>query len=72
MTRHGWKRLRLGIMLPTLAGLTGCTGPQDLALVTGSDRDPVAQRFDERHDEGTRTVIESAVQLSGAPCHAES
>ncbi|MCH8217537.1 MAG: hypothetical protein IH892_12305 [Planctomycetes bacterium] len=64
MTRRGWNGLWLGIMLPTLAGLAGCTGSPDLALVSASDRDSVAQRFDERHDEGTRTVIESAMQLS--------
>ena len=64
MTRHGWKGLWLGVMLPILAGLAGCTGSPNLALVSASDRDPVARRFEERHDEGTRTVIESAVELS--------
>lgn len=64
MTRYGWKGLWLGIMLPTLVGLAGCTRSRDLALVTASDRDPVAQRFDERREKGTQTVIESAVALS--------
>lgn len=61
MTRHGWMRLGLGILLATLAG---CGGTRDLALVNGSAGDSVAQRFEERHDGGTQTVIESAVQLS--------
>jgi len=61
MTRLAWKRLGLGILLATLAG---CGGTRDLALVNGRAGDSVAQRFEERHGEGTQTVIESAVALS--------
>ncbi|MCH8193114.1 MAG: flagellar basal body-associated FliL family protein [Planctomycetes bacterium] len=67
MTRCEWKGLRLGVMLPILAGLADCAGARDLAIAAGYDTQstvPVARRFDERHEEWMRTFIESAVQLS--------